>query len=67
MNTLKDIGLLTQSLSYALSTHLISAKSLSAENLSMLLIILQSDDMDQLYRSMGKYDKLAKGIQNIEK
>lgn len=33
----------------------------------MLLIILQSDDMDQLYRSMGKYDKLAKGVQSIEK
>lgn len=46
LNTLKDIGLLTQSLSYALSSHLISCKNMSAENLSMLLIILQSDDLD---------------------
>lgn len=56
MNTLKDIGLLTQSQSYTLSEHLMSMKGMNAEQLSVLLIILQSDDLDYLYKSMGKYD-----------
>jgi hypothetical protein len=67
INTLKDVGLLTQTLSFGMTDHLLNSKSLSAENLSILLIIAQSDDIDYIYRSMGKFDKLSKGIQSIEK
>ena len=39
INTLKDCGLLTQTLSFGLIEHLLGSKGLSAENLSVLLII----------------------------
>lgn len=67
INTLKDCGILTQTLSYGLTDHLLSSKGLTAEQLSVLLIIAQSDEIDHVYRSMGKFDKLSKGIQSIEK
>ena len=67
INTLKDCGLLTQTLSFGLTEHLLGAKGLSVQDLSIILIIAQSDDIDYVYRSMGKFDKLSKGIQSIEK
>jgi hypothetical protein len=39
INTLKDIGLLTQTLSFGLTEHLLGAKGLTVENLSIILII----------------------------
>jgi hypothetical protein len=39
INTLKDCGLLTQTLSFGLTDHLLGSKGLSAENLANVLLI----------------------------
>ena len=52
LNSLKDLGLLPQSLMVSLTQRLLKGvKTLSPESLSIVMIIMSSDEIDQVYTS----------------
>ena len=63
MNTLKEIGILPQSMMLSLTQRLISgSESLTPQKLAVVLVILNSDEINQVYKGNGKENLLGKGF-----
>jgi hypothetical protein len=68
MNTLKEIGILPQSMMLSLTQRLIEgSETLTPQKLAVVLVILNSDEINQVYRSNDKLNILTKGFSTIEK